>query len=146
MPTPSQLSGKVLDNSARFYSSSTVVGSPAAASATNICQITGIDTDTAVYKGVRLEGCIAFTVGTNGTAVTFKIRQGTTAGSGTTVFNSGATTATAANLVVATVLGIDTTVTGGGAVGSTSYFIEMTVTGGTAASTVSAVTLTAQLI
>jgi len=148
--TPQNISvgGKGVDLSPRAVSSSTVVGSPATNGATNVCQVTNIPADVAVQSGVFLSGCVSLTVGTSGTAVTVKIRQGTTAGSGTTVASTGAITGgiSAGNLISQDIQGFDTGVSGGGAPGSTSYFLEVTITGGAATSTVSQTNLTAIVV
>ena len=142
------VSGKVVDLTPRFASSNTVVGSPATNAATNVCQVTGLPTDTAVGTGVFLTGCVSLTVGTSGTAVTVKIRQGTTAGSGTTIASSGAITGgiSAGNLISQDLQGLDAGVTGFGANASGSYFLEVTITGGAATSTVSQANLTAIVV
>lgn len=131
------------DFGSRVYSSATVVGSPAAAAETVVCQVTGIDGQLPVSKLVVLSAAVAFTVGTSGVSVRYRLRTGTAAGAGTTVFDSGVTTAgiSAGGLVSGDVQGVDTSVTGGGAIGSTSYCLTLTIGSGAAASTVSAVNL-----
>lgn len=138
-------SGKVVDFSARFGSSNTVVASPALAAETVICQITNLPTDTAVFTGVFLSGVASFTVGTTGSSVRLRIRTGTTAGAGTVVADSGALTGgvAAANLLSQDLQGTDTAVTGGLPIGSSSYCLTLTVGAATAASTVSQTNLVA---
>jgi hypothetical protein len=147
-PQSISVSGKGVDLSPRCASSNTVVGSPATNGATNVCQVTGLPTDTPVMTGVFLSGCVSLTVGTSGTAVTLKIRQGTTAGSGTTIASTGAITGgiSAGNLISQDIQGLDAGVTGGGANASGSYFLEVTITGGAATSTVSQANLTAIVV
>lgn len=132
-----------VDFGGRVYQSTTVVGSPAAASETVVCQVTGIDGQLPVSKFVFLSAAVAYTVGTNGVSARYRIRTGTTAGAGTVLFDSGITTAgiTAANLVSENVQGVDTASTGGAAIGSTSYCLTLTIGSGSAASTVSATNL-----
>jgi len=145
MPYPFIRDAAGLDLGARVYSSSTIVGSPAGASETLVAQITGIDGQLPVSKGVFLSAGVNFTVGTNGTAIRVRIRTGTTAGAGTVVADTGAVTGgvTAANLLAQDVQGFDTAASGGTAVAATSYHVSLTVTGGSAASTVSTVSLVA---
>src|SRR6266702_7052871 len=76
-----------LDLSSRIVTTTTVVASPALAAETIIAQTAPI-TNISVVSGVILMGWAAYTVGTSGTAVTFKIRQ--TNVSGTIVASSGA--------------------------------------------------------
>jgi hypothetical protein len=131
---PLEVTAASIDLSGRVAETKTVVGSPAAAAETIIAQLT-VDTNLAIQSAILLRGFAAFTVGTNGTAVTLKIRRTDT--SGATVATTGALTGgiTAANLVAETILGFDTGVGGTGQV----YVLTLTVTGGSAASTVSAV-------
>lgn len=140
--------GKGVDLSPRTASSSTVVGSPATNAETVVCQITGIPTDTPVVSGVFLSGVASFTVGTSGTAVTIRLRTGTTAGSGTVVATTGALTGgvSAGNLLSQDIQGFDTAVTGGGSPGTASYCLTVQVTGGAATSTVSQTNLFALVI
>lgn len=133
------------DQSPRFYTTSTVVASPAGASETVIASITGIDGGLGVATGVWLSGDASFTVGTSGTAVRLRIRTGVTAGAGTVVSDTGALTGgvAAGNLLSQDIQGTDTAASGGTAVASTSYCLTLTVTAGAAASTVSQVNLVA---
>jgi hypothetical protein len=142
------VAGKSVDLSGRFASSSTVVGSPSAASETVVCQITGLAPDTGVISGVFLSGVVSFTVGTSGASVRLRIRTGTVAGSGTTVCDTGALTGgvAAGNLLSQDLQGFDTAVTGGGSPGTTSYCLTLTVASGAATSTVSQTNLIAFLV
>ena len=129
------------DLSARFQQSTSVVGSPAAAVETIIASLT-VSGDMAVVSGIRLRGWAAFTVGTNGTAVTLKIRR--TDAAGATVVSTGAVDAgvAATKLLALTIAGNDT----GGTLPGQVYVLTMTVTAGSAASTVSAVQLEAVVV
>lgn len=138
MPSPILESARGLDLSPRIFRTSTVVGSPAAASETIIATVT-IDSDLAVGAGVLLMGFCTLTVGTSGTAITTKIRRTDT--SGATVVTSGATTAAAGNLVDRSIVGFDT-----GPVGSQVYVMTLTITAGAAASTVTAVQFAALVV
>lgn len=133
-----QVSGAGVDLGPRMGGNNTVVGSPAAAAETVVASVPAIADAVVTSKGVFLNFCVSYTVGTSGTAVTYRIRQGTTAGSGTVVYTSGAITSgiTAANLVVESINGFDTAPTFPGQ----AYCLTLQVTGGAAASTVSAAT------
>ena len=148
MPYGFNVTDRYTDQSPRVAASTTVVASPAAASETVICQITGLDGQLSAQSGVLLVGTAAFTVGTSGTAVRLRIRTGTTAGAGTTIFDSGACTGgvAAGNLLCLMVQGWDTASTGGTAIGSTSYCLTLTVTAGAATSTVSATNLSLNIV
>jgi len=141
MPVPLGENSKGLDLTARAAATTAIVGSPAAASETIIAQLS-LDTDETILSGIMLRGFAAFTVGTNGTAVTLKIRR--TNVSGTTVATTGALTGgiAAANLVAETILGFDT----GAALTGQVYVLTLTVTAGSAASTVSAVEFDALIV
>lgn len=145
MPYPYESTDRQVDKSPRFYTSSAIVGSPALAAETVVCQITGLDTQLGVATGVFLSGVVSFTVGTSGSAVTVRIRTGTTAGSGTVVATTGALTGgvSAGNLLSQDIQGSDTTNTGGAALGSASYCLTLQVTNGGATSTVSQTNLVA---
>lgn len=118
--------------------SNTVTGSPATNAETVVCTLAANNNNITIESGVFLNFCISYTVGTSGTAVTYRIRQGTVAGSGTVIYTSGATTAgiAAANLVIESLNGFDASPTMPGQ----AYCCTVTVTGGAAASTVSAAT------
>lgn len=120
--------------STALFQTTAVTGSPAAAAETVVATLTvpqGIRADQSVY----LLGWMTLTVGTNGTALTVKIRRTTVAG--TTVATSGAEGATAAALVSRNIIGVDAPGLQSGMV----YVMTLTVTAGSAASTVSAVGL-----
>jgi len=136
MPNPIQAGALGLDLSGRVFTSKVVAASPAAAVETTICSVTVVG-DLSTALGVLLFGWASYTVGTNGTAVTFKLRQTDT--SGTVVATSGAETATAANLNGKSINGIDV----GQVAARQVYVLTMTVTAGSAASTVSAANLIA---
>ena len=137
--------GKTIDLSSRVASSSAIVGSPATNAETVVCQVTGIGTDVPVMSGVFVSGDVSVTVGTSGTAITVRLRTGTTAGAGTVVASTGAITGgvSATNLLSQDVQGFDTAVSGGAAPGTTSYCLTLQVTGGAAISTVSQTNLVA---
>jgi hypothetical protein len=141
MPVPLTQAAASLDLSQRAAATTTVVGSPAAAAETIIAQLT-LNTDETIVSGVMLRGFAAFTVGTNGTAVTLRLRR--TNVSGTVVATTGALTGgiAAANLVAETILGFDT----GAALTGQVYCLTLQVTAGSAASTVSAVELDALVV
>ena len=138
LPQTIQVSGAGVDLGPRMGGNNTITASPAAASETVVGTIPAIADSVVVSKGIFLNFCIAYTVGTSGTAVTYRIRQGTTAGSGTVVYTSGAITSgiAAANLVVESINGFDASPTLPGQ----AYCLTLTVTAGAAASTVSALT------
>lgn len=118
--------------------STTVVGSPAAAAETTVCSTTvgGVAGPT---SRVLLIGFVAFTVGTNGTAVRLRLRNGSL--TGTVVADTGALTGgvAAAGLLALPILGVDSP----GDVSSLAYVMTLQVTAGSAPSTVSAVQLVA---
>ena len=116
----------------------TVVASPALAAETTIAQITLPSTADA-NANVDLSGWAAFTVGTAGTAVRLRIRNGSL--TGTVVGDTGALTGgiAAGNLVAQDVEGFDNP----GEVAGLLYVLTLQVTAATAASTVSAVKLRA---
>jgi hypothetical protein len=134
---PISVNGAGVDMSARMGGNSTVVASPATNAATAVGTIPAIQSAVVAATGIFIMAQVAYTVGTSGTAATYKIRQGTTAGSGTTLFNSGAITSgiSAGNLVVENIWGLDTSPTLPGQ----AYQLELTITGGAATSTVSAI-------
>lgn len=136
MPIPIQQGAAALDLSPRVFKSEVVAASPAAAVETTICSVV-VQGDLSTALGVVLFGWATYTVGTNGTAVTFKIRQTDTAG--TVVVTSGAETATAAALASKPIMGVDD----GQVAARQVYVLTMTVTAGSAASTVTAATLLA---
>lgn len=127
------------DLQGRFTGSSTIIASPAAAAETIIASVnTPNFGDTAILSGVRIQAFAAFTVGTNGTAVTFRIRQ--TGLAGNVVQSTGALSATAANLDSRAMIAFDP------APGAAVYVLTMQVTAGSAASTVSALHISINLV
>jgi hypothetical protein len=136
------------DLSPRFKSSSTIVGSPGLAAEVVVCQVAGLDNFLGAASGVFLSGVISFTVGTSGTAIRLRIRQGTVAGAGTVVADTGALTGgvAATNLLSQDLQGFDATASGGAAIASTSYHLSLQVTAGAAVSTVSQTNLVALVV
>jgi hypothetical protein len=141
MPVPIRYDSQGLDLSKRVQVTTGITGSPAAAAETIIATLVLVGfADTAIITGVDLSGWAAFTVGTNGTAVTLRIRQTNVAG--TIIANSGALTAgiAAAGLAAQDIEGFDA------GAGVATYVLTMQVTAGSAISTVSATKLRATLI
>lgn len=140
-PDPYRLAGDEIDFRPRFFRSTTVAASPAAAVETIIATIT-VTSQARAEQEAWLDGWAAFTVGTSGTAVRLRIRRTDT--SGATEADTGALTGgvAATNLLAQDVAGVDAL----GAVGSQVYVLTLTVTGGAAVSTVSAVRLTATVV
>jgi hypothetical protein len=141
MPRPINEGADAIDLSPRFVRSAVVVASPAAAAETIIAQTAAIG-DVAVMQGVRVSGWAAFTVGTNGTAATLRLRQ--TNASGTVIATTGAVTGgiAAAGRVARDVEGFDAAAVPPGQV----YVLTLQVTAASAASTVSAVMLSGLVI
>jgi hypothetical protein len=138
-PVPIRYDSQGLDLTKRFQVTTTVGASPALAAETVIATLTLAGfADTPVLTGVALNGWAAYTVGTSGTAVTFRIRQ--TGVSGTIVQTSGALTRAAASLAADDINGLDA----GAGVGV--YVLTMQVTSASAPSTVSALLLQATII
>lgn len=139
-----QVSGAGVDLSPRFAANNTVVGSPALAAETVVCQLGAIASAVVTASGVLLIAQIAYTVGTSGASARYRIRQGTTAGSGTVVFDSGITTAgvAAAALVIENMVGFDASPTFPGQ----AYCLTLTVGSGAATSTVSAACIAALIV
>src|SRR5438552_13528634 len=136
MPVQTRIDAVGIDLSPRLFFTTTVVASPAAAAETIIASLT-VNQSLAVATGVDLSGWAAYTVGTSGTAVQFRIRQ--TDVNGTVKGNTGALTGSqhgAAILTADDVEGFDAAP----AVGQ-EYVLTMQVTAGSAASTVWAVSL-----
>lgn len=142
MPQPITENSQRIDLQARFPVSTTVVASPAAAAETIIASLAIPNFgDTSILSGILLQGWAAYTVGTSGTAVTFRIRQTNVAG--TVVVSTGALTGSqhgAGILSADDISGVDA------APGVATYVLTMQVTAGAAASTVSAVCLAATVI
>ena len=137
--SPIEQSASSVDLSPRIQTTTSITGSPAAAAETIVATLTltGFG-NLSVVSGIDLTGWCAYTVGTNGTAVTFRIRQ--TNASGNIVASSGALTGSqhgAAILSADDVEGFDA------APGIGVYVLTMQVTSGSATSTVSAVKLRA---
>lgn len=131
-----------IDLSGRFFFTTTVAASPALAAETTIASLT-VSSNAAITSGIWLAGWAAYTVGTSGTAVTFRIRQ--TGLAGTVVVSSGALTGSqhgAGILSADDINGVDTA----GTLPNQVYVLTMQVTAGAAASTVSAVSLTATVV
>jgi len=136
MPVPIRIGSPEIDLSARVVDTTTVAASPAAAAETVIATVTNpLFGDLSIVQRVYLAGWAAFTVGTNGTAVRFRIRQ--TDINGTVKADTGALTGgvAAAALMAQDVSGSDASP------GVAAYALTMQVTAGSAASTVSAVQL-----
>lgn len=142
MPQPITANVVHADLSGRFPVTTTVVASPALAAETIIASLAiPAFGDTPILSGVLLQGWAAYTVGTSGTAVTFRIRQ--TNAAGTVVVSSGALTGSqhgAGILSADDIQGFDVLP------GVATYVLTMQVTAGAAASTVSAVCLNATVI
>lgn len=142
MPTdPININGRFVDLSSRILVTTTVVASPAAAAETIIAQLPAISNLT-IVAGVDLSGWAAYTVGTNGTTVQFRIRQ--TNASGTIVGNTGAMSGSqhgAAILSADDCEGYDAS-----PAAAQVYVLTMQVANGSAASTVSAVKLRAIVV
>lgn len=122
--------------SPRVSFSTAVTGSPALAAETVVCTLAANSASIIIASAVFVNFCIAYTVGTSGVSARYRIRQGTSAGAGTVVFDSGVTTAgiAAAGLVVESVNGMDASPTLPGQ----AYCLTLTIGSGAATSTVSA--------
>lgn len=133
MPAPFRIDAAGVNLSSRVFTSTAVTGSPATNAETTVCTVT-TSGDIAAALGCVIMFACAFTVGTSGTAVTYKIRQTNT--SGATVFTSGAVTqgVSAGTLINESVQAVDVSPVLPGQV----YVLTLTVTGGAATSTVSA--------
>jgi|ERR1051326_692943 hypothetical protein len=139
MPAPFTQSNYQEDQSPRFVASATVVASPAAAAETIIGSVAIPSLlDLPIASGVLIFGWAAYTVGTSGTTVQFRIRQTSVGGTLVTGADSGAVTASAGNLREQSCVGYDLAPVAGGI-----YKLTMQVANGAAASTVSAMTLIA---
>src|SRR6266699_7022617 len=133
---PIVTSARGLALSSRIVTSTAVVASPALAAETIIAQTAALS-NISVVSGVVLAGWAAYTVGTSGTAVTFRIRQTNVAG--TVVASTGALSGSqhgAGSLSADDINGVDTAPAAGQV-----YVLTMQVTAGAAVSTVSAVFL-----
>lgn len=133
-------SALVLDMSSRMQGNSSIVGSPATNAITSVCALTVTNfSNLTVVTGVELEGFVAFTVGTSGTAAKLDIRQ--TGTSGAVIATTGAVTVSATNLISMSVQGLDASPLSAGV-----WILALTITGGAATSTVSATQLFATVI
>lgn len=139
MPQPIQYEAAHLSLASRFFYSTTVVGSPAAATETIICSV-AIGGDLAVTQGVYLFGWCALTAGTNAVGALMQIRQ--TNASGTSKVSSDAVTVVATKLYAPSVFTIDTSP------GSATqvYVLTLTMGSGSAESTVSQARLIAVVV
>ena len=138
MPEPILRNALGLDLSKRFVTSNTVVASPALAAETIICQTAALDGSLSFAVGCIVQGWAAYTVGTSGTTVRFRIRQ--TNVSGTVVADTGAMSGSqhgAGILSADDVNGLDAAPAAGQV-----YVLTMQVANGAAASTVSGTFLT----
>lgn len=133
-PPPIRFDGASVDLSSRYYNTSSVTGSPAAASETIIATLT-IGGQIAVQQGVYIAGWCAFTMGTSGVSANLRIRQ--TNASGTIISASGAVTGVAAALYAPDIQGFDAAAALPGQV----YVMTLTIGSGAASSTVSAVSM-----
>lgn len=139
MPEPIKMDSVFVDFATRFQSTQTVAASPTDATETIIATLTLSNFgDIQVTTGIRLHGWAAFTVGTNGVSANLRIRQ--TDVNGSVVVATGATTVTAANLVVREAIGKDATP------GKVTYVLTLAVGSASAGSTVSACHLGAIII
>lgn len=139
MPSPIRFASVGIDLRDRFQTSTTIVGSPALAAETIVGQITFPNFgDPAILAGIQLNGWVAYTVGTSGTAATLRIRQTNVAGN--VVVSTGALTRAAGNLAADDINGQDAPP------GVGVYVLTLQITAGAATSTVSAVYFSATLI
>ena len=136
-PTPIAVSGAGVDLSPRFLANNTIVASPATAAEVVVATLGPFTAPLASGSGVFIMAQVAIKIGTSGTSAQYRIRQGTTAGSGTVVFDSGATGAgiTATAVLVENICAFDQSPTFPGQ----SYCLTVTVGSASAASTASAV-------
>jgi hypothetical protein len=141
---PISVSGAGVDLSPRFSANNTVTASPATAAETVVCTIPAITSAVVTGSGVLVFAQIAYTIGTSGASARYRIRQGTTAGSGSVIFDSGVCTAatTAANLVIENVIGFDSAPTLPGQ----AYSLTLTVGSASATSAVSAASIAALIV
>lgn len=132
-----QVSGAGVDLSPRAGGNTSIVASPSGTAETVVGSIPAIQSAVQTTAGVLILAQVSFTIAGSGTAVTYRIRQGTTAGAGTVLTTTGATTAgiAAAGLVVENIFAFDTAPTFPGQ----AYCLTVAVTGGSGASTVSEV-------
>lgn len=141
MPLPIQYDAQRMDLSKRVQVYSTVDASPALAAETVIATLTLAGfADTAIVSGALLFGWAAYTVGTSGTAVRFRIRQ--TSVAGTVKGDTGALTGSQHGAGILS----DDNVSAFDTAPVAVYVLTMQVTAGAAASTVSSLVLAAILI
>jgi hypothetical protein len=143
-PQTIQVSGAGVDLSPRFLANNTVVASPATAAETVVASLGPFTGALVVASGVFVFAQVSLTVGTSGTSARYRIRQGTTAGSGTVVYDSGVCGAgiTATASLVENIVGFDSSPTLPGQ----SYCLTVTVGSASATSTASAVAIAAIVI
>lgn len=139
MPDPIKTGAAGIDLSERFFRTATVTGSPAT-SAEVVVATLNITPDLAVMEGVMLWAWCSLTVGTDGVSILARLRRDSL--TGTVVKASGATTATAAQLVDRAIDGFDT----GPSLPNEVYVLTLAVGSASAASTVSAVELAGLVI
>lgn len=133
MPVPIRMSAAAVDLSARIFTSTAITGSPSSATETVVCTVT-TSGDIAALAGCVIMFGVAYTVAGSGVSARYRIKQTGTGGS--TIFDSGVTTAgiTAGNLVSENVQGFDPSPVLPGQV----YVLTMVIGSGSGASTVSA--------
>lgn len=141
---PISANGGGIDLSPRIIGNNTITASPSGTTDTVVGTIPAISSAVVVTAGIWINFQVSYTVAGSGTAVTYRIRQGTTAGSGTVVYTSGAITGgiAAGGLVTESICGFDTSPTLPGQ----AYCLTMAVTGGSGASTVSALSAIALIV
>lgn len=139
MPQPIQQNAAGIDLSGRFYNSTAISASPSANAETIVAQLSITDS-LVIAQGIWLAGCVAWTVGTSGTASTIRLRQ--TNVSGTVIASTGAVTTAAASLRYHNLFAIDTAAV----LPNQTYVLTLQVTNGAAASTVSYVFLGAIIV
>lgn len=143
--TPITANSAGIDLSARIVGNNTITASPSGSTDTVVGTIPAIQSAVVVTSGIFINFMVSYTVATSGTAVTYRIRQGTTAGAGTVIYTCGAVTSgiAAGNLVTESISGFDASP---GALPGQAYCLTMAVTAGSGASTVSALSAFAIII
>lgn len=134
MPVPIREDSAGIDLGSRFFQTTTVTGSPAAATETIVATL-ATSGDIASTKGVFLVWSLAYTVGTNGITARYRIRQ--TDAAGTTKYDSGLITVVAATLLHVSGSAFDAAPVLPGQV----YVLTLTIGSGSASSAVSAANL-----
>lgn len=134
--TQYRLSALGIDLGPKVFRSTSVAASPAAATETVVCTVTatGISASSA---GVIVMGSGAFTMGTDGTGYTLKLRQ--TGTSGTTLISTGIIDLAATKLGTGSLVGFDAAPS----TPSQVYVLTATITLGSAPSTFSGASLVA---